>query len=474
MRPSPPSSLGAWRWLGLLLFAYVLARPVSTNQILLPVLAGIGALAAATIVVGSRRLAWPLVPALLLTFVFGVTGLLIGADNPGFAHAALVFVAAPLLYWLASVAADERFLRGAFTAAAWVTVFTGSVITLYVVGQTGAVPDLLPTWLLEQYGAGFGDDTYTQVRYYGLSTLVATGPMWASSLFVGAHRMLPPQSLRIAATVAATAGALTGGRRALVLVLVVVPLLAWLFMTLVTRAALPWQARRAGRLTALVATVAVGALALSPLSTDIVSSTWGTLSSFVTGSDFDGAEALEDETRTYQADRLLSEWSASPLVGHGLGATINGYARSEEQPWQWELQYHGLLFQTGLLGAALLLAGALCAVSAAVRAIRRAPDLLPPVMVACSAALGMLLGNATNPYLQAPGHLWAVFLPIALINCMLLPRGSAEGTPVVDRPVASTIREQHETRGREWAGPPARAQSRAMSPDRPGAQPSSP
>ena len=43
-----------------------------------------------------RRLAWPLVPAVLLTFVFGATGLLIGADNPGFTHALLVFVAAGL------------------------------------------------------------------------------------------------------------------------------------------------------------------------------------------------------------------------------------------------------------------------------------------------------------------------------------------------------------------------------------------
>lgn len=33
-----------------------------------------------------------------------------------------------------------------------------------------------------------------------------------------------------------------------------------------------------------------------------------------------------------------------------------------------------------------------------------------------------LIANATNPYLQTFGHLWTIFLPIALINLWLLSK----------------------------------------------------
>lgn len=47
----------------------------------------------------------------------------------------------------------------------------------------------------------------------------------------------------------------------------------------------------------------------------------------------------------------------------------------------------------------------------------------------------MLIGNASNPYLQAPGHVWAIFLPVAVANLMLR---SAQRPPGADRDLHPT------------------------------------
>lgn len=413
------TGLGPWRWAAVLLLGYVLARPVSTNVVLVPVLAAIGALSAGAIVLARRRLAPGLLPALVVTFVFALVGLLVGATNPGFAGGFLVFVAAPLLWWMAATAVDERTLKAVFTTIAVVTVFVGGTIALYAAGNTGAVPQLVPSWLLDQYGAGFGGGQYTEVRLYGLSTLVATGPLWVASLIVGRDSLLPPYWLRVLAVIAATAGTLSGGRRALALVLVLAPVLAWAIRALLRRRRSTGVVLR-GR-TVIAALVAVVAIGFAPglLSGGVIGAAWQSLASYVTGSTFPGESAADDRLRTYQADRLLAEWSDAPVFGHGFGATIDGFARDYKEPWRWELQYHGLLFQTGVVGVLLLLAGAFLTVHAVRRAARARPDLVPSMVTACTGAVAMLIGNATNPYLQAPGHVWSIFLPVALANVML-------------------------------------------------------
>ena len=416
------NGIGPWRWAALLLFGYVLARPVSTNQVLVPVLAATGALAAGTLFLARRRLAPPLVPAVFVTFAFALVGLLAGATNPGFTGGFLVFVAAPLLWWMAATAVDERTLRAAFTTMAVVTVFVGATIALYAAGNTGAVPQLVPSWLLDQYGAGFGGGQYTEVRLYGLSTLVAAGPLWIASLFVGRDGLLPPHWLRLIAAIAATAGTMTGGRRALALVLVLAPFIAWAVRVVLQRR----RAERAtvqGRVLVLaMAGLAVVGFMPGLLTGGVIGAAWQSLASYVTGAAFPGSSAADDRLRAYQADRLLDQWTDAPLFGHGFGATIDGFARDPVEPWRWELQYHGLLFQTGIVGVLLIAVGAILTVSAVIRAARVRPDLVPSLVVSCTGAAGMLIGNATNPYLQAPGHVWSIFLPIAVANVMLCSR----------------------------------------------------
>ncbi|MGY2083158.1 hypothetical protein [Blastococcus sp. SYSU DS0539] len=455
--------LGPWRWAALLLLGYVLARPVSTNVVLVPVLAALGALSAGTIVLARRRLAPPLVPVVLVTFTFALVGLLAGPTNPGFTGGFLVFVAAPLLWWMAATAVDERTVQAVFTTLAVVTVIIGGTISLYAAGSTGAVPQLVPSWLLDQYGAGFGGaGDYTEVRLYGLSTLVAAGPLWIASLFVGQDRLLPPNWLRLVAALAATAGTLAGGRRALALVLVLAPLIGWLLrMALQGRRPAEGTTVRGRILLAGAAAVVVGGFMPGLFSGGVIGAAWRSVTSYVTGAVFPDASAADDRLRAYQADRLLEEWSEKPLFGHGFGAVIDGFARDPVEPWRWELQYHGLLFQTGVVGMSIVLVGAFLTLWVVVRAARARPDLVPSLVVACTGAAGMLIGNATNPYLQAPGHVWSIFLPVAVANIALLSGGRREKRTLEPAVAGARAGGTGPERWDERAAVPARGATRA-------------
>ena len=111
---------------------------------------------------------------------------------------------------------------------------------------------------------------------------------------------------------------------------------------------------------------------------------------------------------------------ASPILGAGHGAPAFGSIRSEERPWLYELYYLALLYQTGLVGFTAYAAGIFWIYWMGVRVIR-AGGQLSALMVACLVGMSsFLIANATNPYLAGLDGMWAIFLPLALINFWLL------------------------------------------------------
>lgn len=69
-----------------------------------------------------------------------------------------------------------------------------------------------------------------------------------------------------------------------------------------------------------------------------------------------------------------------------------------------------------------LIASVVLVVLALWKASKARPDLRPALAVVAASALSILIGNALNPMLQAPGHFWSVFLLIACINVALLSK----------------------------------------------------
>lgn len=400
--------------------AYLMLRPVSNGSILYPLLAVLAVASTLALVFGRRRASPEVMGVLAGTLLAGIYGMTIGAYNPGVWQHSLVWLVAPLIYGVWVLAADERMLRSVMTTAAWATIALSFLIVAYVAAQLGG-PSLVPGWLIQETGAGFDleEQGATAIRLYGLSTLIAAAPMWITAAFVPNHPLLPRRSVRVIAAVLATTAALLGGRNAIVLVVVAVPLIVLLIRAM---------GRRSGKIHPAAFLTGVAILAMLPfvlpaiLGNAAIQRAWLNITEFFSGS---GGQVV----RTEQVDQLIGAWAESPIFGHGLGATIPGYFRSAERPWNFELQYHVLLFQFGIVGCLLVVAVVVVALIAIRNGLRARPDLTPVMIVALAAAGGMLIGNATNPYLQAPGHGWAIWLPLMVANVAILNRQRDEDAP---------------------------------------------
>lgn len=437
MTEKRPAGAALMRFLAVASFAFVLLMPVSQGVLLIAVFGVMVTAALMTSLVQRKVLTLPLMGVAFFTLLLGSFGLMVGADNPGLVNSAGVFAIAPMVYFVSITALGHSSLKALLGTCAVMTVIAGTYILVYVGGELGVIPRIIPDFVLELTGAGFGKTgDAIEIRFYGLSTLAAAAPAWLASLLVNRDDLLPRLPLRAAAATAGIAGAMVGGRRAIIVVLVLIPLVAWVVKRSTMRRG-PVTVSPLKALGAMVALIAAISVTPAVIAHPLVVNTWGALVSFFSGVSSDVSTSQTE--RNEQADQLLRAWSQSPIWGHGLGAVIPGYSRSDTQPWQFELQYHVLLMQTGVIGVLLTLTIAVFVVAAIRRAASLRPDMLSTLTVTLCAGIAMLIANATNPYLQAPAHMWAIFLPLGVINVMLrdhAPRPVEKAPP----PLPSTLR----------------------------------
>lgn len=404
-----------------LAFAYLLFLPVSQGNLLILVMGTCAAFALLAALLTGRALTPPMAMAAALTMILGLYGLAVDTVNPGFWNGAMIFVLTPALFFLYISVLGGRVIRGLIHTCAIVTIALGACILAYVATQQGFLPSaIFPSAFLELVGAGYGEKgDASSVRFYGLSTLAAAAPMWVASLFVARDDYLPGMKIRLAAAGFAVGAALVGGRRAIVLGLLLLPLVIWLVRRVVRKK------ERSGPRTyppALVIAGMIGLAVLVPMAPTMVAhpaitNVINSVSFYFSGSA--QTEAADEAIRADQIQGLIEYWSSSPVFGHGLGAVVPGMVRSDRQPWQFEAQYAVLLMQVGIVG--MLIVGALIVVIAyaVLRAMVSRPSMRPTLIVVLVGGLSMLIANATNPYLQAPAHHWAIFLPLAVINYMI-------------------------------------------------------
>jgi len=132
------------------------------------------------------------------------------------------------------------------------------------------------------------------------------------------------------------------------------------------------------------------------------------------------AEDIGTTERRTQFHALLQGWMENPLLGAGYGAPAYGSIRDDLAPYNYELTYMQLLYQTGLVGFAAYSAGVCWIYWMGVRVIR-AGGYLSGLMLACLVGMSsFLIGNATNPYFGSFETYWAIFLPLTVINLWLL------------------------------------------------------
>lgn len=400
--------------------AYLIVFPVGHNLLLVSVLILLAMWCLLRLIRRPRRLPPLLVAAVGAAGTAALIGIVGGIGDPGFAHSLISWAAAPLLFWVWASQIDQRTLRLFLRAAALATIVLAVIVlAFWGAGALGITP---PGWTGAPFGADIsGAWPNVVVGVYGASSLIAVGPLWIVGMFFGG-RHLPRRGLMIAAATLATLAAVVGTRRAALALALTVPALVFVvYVAVVGRA---WFTRR--HIKVVIATVGVAVVAAAGVLVTPAGQRMSTgVLALVTGR---GGTADED-LRIEQIGRLWAAFVDSPVFGHGIGAVIPGYSRSEDRPWSFEMQYHLILFQVGVVGVLLLIASAVFVVWAAVRVATLRPDGRPAIFTTGAGALAVLAANALNPLLQAPGHFWPVFLFIGAITAFwpysLARQGSA-------------------------------------------------
>lgn len=120
------------------------------------------------------------------------------------------------------------------------------------------------------------------------------------------------------------------------------------------------------------------------------------------------AFSAQDE-RSLQKPYLINGFKEAPLLGSGFGAYA-GYSRSEQRPWTYELTYHKLLFNLGIIGTAALTVLLLTYLGLVVRILceYKAGSAVPFGLLV--AFLSLLLGAYSNPYFGSFDFLFFVGL----------------------------------------------------------------
>lgn len=403
------------RWISLICLAYIIWRPVSAGTILYPTLA---VLAMVSLVDAKRPPNWlchaaiPLALAIVVMLGFGSIN-----NNDGFGQQATLWLGAPIIWGLWANSFSKSCIRIVLMSIFIATIVLSVVIVAYVAGRQGYIPTIVPDVLLNSQGARFTDDGFgTEIGFYGLSSLAAAAPMAAAGVFAEPAASMPPRWIMVIAAVSASCAALVGGRQAIIVVTLLAPVLFILVRRILLAAAHRGQRARLRINVAWVLAAPVAFLLAvqftAPFAVPMSSAIRDAAFVFFgigTGSSGSYSDNLARKTQTNQ---LLTAWADNPIFGAGMGATLpSGYTRSIRRPWSFELQYHQLLFQGGLLALALVACALLLALRGVVRAGRQHPEYTSALVVAAVGAAALLLANASNPYLQAPAHWW----PLALV-----------------------------------------------------------
>lgn len=346
-------------------------------------------------------------------------------NAPGALRVATVYVLWPLVF---------TFLIAAISSAhAFQAIFTTIIVASFAIGVysltfIGYATGLLPSWMyfeLDQGQAIGLHGGFVEYNMYSISTLIFVVPFMFALLHGFVFNQKSLFWLLCLAFVLCLILAILSGRRVLWLVLILTPIIYGLLSIIKIK-------RERIKLRFNVAW-----LVLLPILTIVLTFVFGTfeldlyaiikqiVAAFGGGS---GPIEASAYLRFEQAAALHDGWMQSPLLGHGHGA-VAGVIRSYEMPWAYELQYHALFFNTGIVGA-LLYAGCIVWIYwQGVRMIRSSVEygrLMLPLLVGLTC---FLIANATNPYLLKFDYMWVIFLPLAIINRFLIefnPRRSKQ------------------------------------------------
>jgi hypothetical protein len=365
----------------------------------------------------------------------GVSGALIGFlnDNPGARPTLTIYVIEPLVIGLllgsiSLVVGWRQWVVASLDVALVACVVLG--VGLYVAAQSGGT---MPAFLIDaQLSYADTSEGVLRTNFQGFNALVFLAP-WGLARFIW---RLPSDRVwwNYSLCLAAMMGMGLAGRRILYLTVPAIILTAFVVCGVAGWASFrasrgPTIALWAKRVAAsfavlLVAWLAVGQAAGLDMGTvaNRTATQVGLTVGHATGSVGEADPSTENATTappTYtdpdvrgpQSDKLVAWWQKSPIWGHGSGSVVPGYTRSVTDPYIYELTYHMLLFQFGVLGVAVLVAWVAWVGWWLLRGVMGG-DALTRAML-CGLA-GVLLASAVDPYLLKIDGMWMILLPFGV------------------------------------------------------------
>jgi hypothetical protein len=348
----------------------------------------------------------------LASVIKGLTG---GA--PGALAMFNVYVMWPLVYTLLVVGAS---FPGVLRGLTRVTVCAALAISLYsiifVLREAGYWPSALYYAFDQGQAIGF-HGTYVEFGLYSTTTLLFLVPYLVGALFVfpKAHAPVSRPMLWLTMVLSFTT-VLLSGRRALLLLVPLAPVLALLF-----RAWLSVTRKRESR--RLVRRVGWAALAMALVLIVIMTAIGGMAPAGFVDMVASGFRFNSDVVAMSRRDQflaLVNGWLQQPLFGSGHGAPVRDVIRSPEVPWAYELTYLALLYHTGIVGFLAYSAGLFWTFLKSRQIARTGWPQAPYLVATLVGTASFVLANATNPYLEKYDSIWVLFLPIAFINAYLM------------------------------------------------------
>jgi hypothetical protein len=352
-------------------------------------------------------------------------GFLQGA--PGATQFLGVAVVWPLVYWWLSLGTiSPESLRHLGDLLTGCTVLVCFLALSPIVFPSLGVAD----WLTASLGVDLWANVYeghTEIRFKAIGSLFFLVPF---SIKRATNELIAPRSsggrracvLTLAAIVAVVT-AILSGRRALIGLLLLAPL--WLPLRSATSDSPTTRQRFRSVIGLSLSLVVISALACLLASAIGLVSIAGVAEQLASAIPYSEQVVESTDVRIDQAFSMVSEWwQQARWLGFGFGSSAPVLRGSEEQPWAYELQYVYLLYATGLIGVGCYCIWFFWQIRLLHRQLAARPAIarqeIDPLMVGL---IGLLLGNATNPYLPKFDYLWLLFLPTVAWYA-LVPRGS--------------------------------------------------
>ncbi len=121
------------------------------------------------------------------------------------------------------------------------------------------------------------------------------------------------------------------------------------------------------------------------------------------------------DIRLQQIDDLITTWEKRPLFGWGDGANSSEVIRSNVSGF-YEMVYFAKLMQRGIVGVIIYLVLFFLLYYRMFNIIKTRTNLSTDCYVVLVGLTGMLVANATNPYIEAFDKLIIIFIPVLLIK----------------------------------------------------------